>query len=362
MADEKRLFDKPMDELREAFVRTRFAQEDVFGKPDIEAWLTGQREAERPEEKTWTRFLSRGTVQPWADRDFFDLRSHATALGVLNEQFGSVGEANAYGPIYDRLAFVPRGLDPKRGLYSGDAGMLYVEDHIHGPMFVVRDEWDKSGGVTITRIRSRNENPGARTILGVVLAEWQCGRPKWREARASLCRAFEDEISRERAKAEADFDSAVAVSADGTKIVHADWVVVYDPSTRPPSSAYDGWGSRRCLIFHGETFRERKIRRESEYGRVDPYVPSDSGRLGNDFPRVPIESQIARVLRWAEYPSLLDEMDRKRRQLFVRLSYIHGVSPHEDERPQVDLRTNIFVTDPRSCPSPLPDGGVEVTV
>lgn len=42
-------FDKPMDELRETFVRARFAQEDVFGRPDIEQWLAKQRKAERPE-------------------------------------------------------------------------------------------------------------------------------------------------------------------------------------------------------------------------------------------------------------------------------------------------------------------------
>ena len=33
------LFDKTYDELREAFVRARFAEPAVFGRPDIEEWL-----------------------------------------------------------------------------------------------------------------------------------------------------------------------------------------------------------------------------------------------------------------------------------------------------------------------------------
>lgn len=335
-------FDKPMAELREAFVRTRFAQEDVFGKPDIEAWLAGQREAERPEEKTWAHFLGRRTVQSWADRDFFDLRSHATALGVLNEQFGSVGEANAYGPIYDRLAFVPRGLDPKRGLYSGDVGMLYVEDHIHGPMFVVRDECGKSGGVTITRVRGRSENPGARVILGVVFAEWQRGCPKWREARASLCRAFDDEITNERAKAEHDFDTAVAVSADGTKIVHADWVVVVP--VRLPHPRSEPWVPRnRMTVFPGAAFRALKILKSNERMRLEPHYDPFSRRIthAEDAGRAAAE-QFAIVMRSPE-PS----------QAFGYLDKGVGAKGCQD---------SCLITTADFCPSPLPDGGVEVTV
>lgn len=335
-------FDKPMTELREAFVRARFGQADVFGRPDIEEWLTGQREAERPEDKTWVHFLGRRTVQPWADRDFFDLRSHATSLGVLNERFRSVGEADAYGPIYDCLAFVPRGLDPKRGLYSGDAGMLYVEDHIHGPMFVVREEWGKDGGVTITRVRDRSKNPGARTILGVVLTEWQCGRSRWQEARASLCCAFDDAITHERAKAEADFDSAVAVSANGTKIVHADWVVVVPASLPHPRS--ESWVPRsRMTVFPGTAFRALKILKSNERMRLEPHYDPWSHRIASaeDAGRAAAE-QFAIVMRSPE-PS----------QAFGYLDKGVGAKGCQD---------SCLITTANFCPSPLPDGGVEVTV
>src|SRR3989339_826762 len=48
----KPLFDKTLDELREAFVRARFAEPNIFGRPDIEEWLEGQRKAYYPD---WSR-------------------------------------------------------------------------------------------------------------------------------------------------------------------------------------------------------------------------------------------------------------------------------------------------------------------
>ena len=43
------LFEKSMDELREAFVRNRFAEGGVFGREDIEEWVGELREAESPD-------------------------------------------------------------------------------------------------------------------------------------------------------------------------------------------------------------------------------------------------------------------------------------------------------------------------
>ena len=68
------------------------------------------------------------------------------------------------------------------------------------------------------------------------------------KAQTFLCDALGEEIPRERTKAEADFDSAVAVSADGTKIAHADYVVVL---------GHDGEG-KDDLKFPASAFRERR--------------------------------------------------------------------------------------------------------
>lgn len=356
MSEQKQLFDKPMDELREVFVRARFAEQAVFGRADAETWFAKQRYAERPQEKTWVRFLGRGSVQPWADRDFFDLRTHATSLGVLNARFGSVGDADAYGPIYDRLAFASSGRDLNRVLYSGNAGLLYVENHIHGPMFVIREEWGKGGGVTISRVRSRSENPGARTILGVVFSEWQHGRPMWRSARASLCRAFEGEIVDERERAEHDFDTAVAVSADGTQIVHADYVVVVEST-----GAYEA----KAVAYPASAFQEKLLR--------SPKMERESCRFDLSDERA--TDDIARITYALSHPG---------DPLSTRGSLGHELSPYNHngwrlasghhllqrlvdyqlrDGSKKELRERKFLLTTRDfCPDPLPDGGVEVTV
>ncbi|MCR4313792.1 MAG: hypothetical protein NUV84_00920 [Candidatus Uhrbacteria bacterium] len=42
------LFDNPLSELREAFVRARFAEPNIFGRADIEAWIKGESANEVP--------------------------------------------------------------------------------------------------------------------------------------------------------------------------------------------------------------------------------------------------------------------------------------------------------------------------
>src|SRR3989344_6646869 len=69
------LFDKPVSELREAFVRNRFAEEQYFGRPDIEDWLVGQRKAKEPDEGQWNHCLS------FSDRMIFF--ANADPIGLL---------------------------------------------------------------------------------------------------------------------------------------------------------------------------------------------------------------------------------------------------------------------------------------
>ena len=61
MTETRQLFDKPMDELREAFVRNRFGESAVFGAHDIETWLPLQRKAGRPD-TMWESFLNRSAA------------------------------------------------------------------------------------------------------------------------------------------------------------------------------------------------------------------------------------------------------------------------------------------------------------
>ena len=54
------LFKLTYDELRERFVRARFAEEQEFGNESIEGWLEEQRHADKPagdvDERPWNRY------------------------------------------------------------------------------------------------------------------------------------------------------------------------------------------------------------------------------------------------------------------------------------------------------------------
>lgn len=361
MEDRKPLFDRPMDELREAFVSARFAQEDVFGRPDIEEWIKGQYANEVPpnaDTDAWRTLLKHDELV-----DFI----HGAAILLLQKYATTLHDLGL--PRHEPTGYSHLLPLVEQGLYWGkDNRGIYLHPNPVNTqaVYLVRGKApeDREHSLTFERAGRNNLKDIHETVLEIMFAEWWRGDPKRDAARQWLCEAADVAIRRERAKAEHDFDTAVAVSADGTKIVHADWVVVTGFGT--VTHGHPGLGlavvKERLRVFPSSAFRDRKILRTERYIRIDPYVPNDSFPLRNDFPTLPVESQIARVLERAERPSLLDNVRSEERQLFVRLSVMFGLERTDPARWKIDLQTTVFITDVRHCPSPLPDGGVEVAV
>ena len=335
MSEKKKLFDKSMEELREAFVRARFAEREVFGRPDVEEWLAEQRTAERPDD-SWEQLLHK--LNKWADTDWFDFRSHATSLGVLNERIKSLGEANDYGPIYDCLAFNFSQSGRQHELFDGNDGLVYVGDHIYGPRFVIEER--ENDCLTIKRIRNLRAASNAKAIIGVVFAEWDRKRHKKELARHSICETFNDVVKDERTNAEADFDRAVAVSADGTQITCADYVVVI---------VERGNRLRHLIVYPATVFQKKKLIRSPEIQRINPYNLTDDGTTLDDIEA--INESLDASHDWAS--------DEWRRRLgdIVPFEYI---SIQELRSYRKDKEQRILLATPNFCPSPLPDGGVEL--
>ncbi|MBI4142905.1 hypothetical protein HY480_03465 [Candidatus Uhrbacteria bacterium] len=327
MTSERRLFDKPMNELREAFVRNRFGESVVFGKSEIETWLKWQREQKRPDEVTWVPFLSHDfMVMCTATAPFAHLRERATSFASL----GRTGtEKGAYGRIYFLLT---------GGLYWGhrDTG-VYADSA--SEMFVLSGAEDQ---LTMRRIGDRNRHLGASAVLDVLFAEWDRQRPRWQEARAFLCNALGEEIKRERAKAEADFDSAVAVSADGTKIWCADRVVVLSADKQ-----------RILGEFPPKAFHGRKIL----------LAPSDDRcRVPTDVRPHLITDEAAEQMQRGEYGPMARFILSVRRAEYRNSSVSQALCNFAWLLPETPGLAQVLCTTERFCPSPLPDVGVEVTV
>ncbi|MBI4098409.1 MAG: hypothetical protein HY437_00035 [Candidatus Magasanikbacteria bacterium] len=324
MGEVKQLFDKPMGELREAFVRARFAQEDVFGKPDIEEWLEAQRDLGRLNRATWERLLH---------RDAFLAHVHMSPLEVLHACATEVGGGSTdgeYGPIYFRLqgAFY-EDRNRKKRMYTNVSSSPM-------PLFVLEERRNE---LVVKRITPDNLRSAVEATVDVLLAEWDCTRAKFHAAQRWLCDALSEEITRERAKAEVDFDTAVAVSADGTKIVHADWVVVLGGSER---NATD-------YLYSADAFRTNKA----------ILVPRRDGTI------VVPKHTLALATRDQTVHEVFNRRigsGGSRRELWYRteFAYMRGQIPAQTLLPCTDGRVLLVNCD--QCPSPLPEGGVEVTL
>jgi len=340
----KSLFKKSMDELREAFVRARFAQEDVFGRADIEEWLKSQREAERPEydhtadESYWNTLFS-GDYIMWAAQKnpLVVLQERATSYQTLDHLRNPQIPSNEFPlPFEDDvlIQFIP--LFTK---FMTETRVCY--GHTHGAIIVAPDMVSNPHPYTLrVEVRGRrqcelviepfNANPlrASLYVMDVLFAEWLYGRPKRERAREYLCDALADEIAKERVKAENDFNRAVAVSDDGLKIVRADKVVVIDDE------------NNRAIVFPSKAFAVNKILRSP---RMRRYTSSETAM------------RWSRKMPFAEWVRLVGKNN------FTAICGDGQIFNNDDTRQRWDGKTRLM-TAKRFCPDPLPEGGVELKV
>lgn len=311
---EKPLFDKSMDELRESFVRARFAEEKVFGRADVEEWLAEQRQAITPEHSdtkhAWNSYLYKHLYDVANGREEEFLRQYASPNRTVPNDLGQIG-----GPRCEKEFLLMRNM-AELFLRQGDELDFYWA-YNYGPIAVSSPPGSPIYVFAVchphTIVRSLNSGD----TMEAIMASWyRYGNLK---ARKFICDAMATKIAAARIKAEADFNSAVAVSSDGTKIVCVHTVVV--ATTNPVDK------SRKLLSFPAYAFTSNKILRETKIQR-------DSDRFFN------ISSIYSKLIR--------------NQAFFVGDVSQTLVDDGEMTSPRV------FVTEEKFCPSPLPDGGVEI--
>ncbi|MBI2624080.1 hypothetical protein HYW67_01115 [Candidatus Parcubacteria bacterium] len=220
------LFIKPMAELKEAFVQARLAEEQYFGHRHVERWLERQQRTGRivhPEQ--WNRCFCRDAVLfAAAGRELEVLRQFADSSATIprgpEEYADEVRHRKRIAPLLEAIACA------NTEIYYGDVHGLIVVCGGNGPgasAFVFVEDHD-ANGKKFTAIKPLH----SVFVMDAVFATWKRGGPNAEAARTFLCDTVAGLIRKDRVEADADFDRAVAVSADGRKIVHADWVVVRD--------------------------------------------------------------------------------------------------------------------------------------
>jgi len=289
------LFDKSYKELRDNFVRARFAEGQHFGREDIEEWLEGQRQAELPDVESWEAISGLCSTNFCV---FVGTRAQVKHLLSLltPDDLGGLEQLSQKPGLYDQgmmvalhhlLSSLPEG---EVKIFGEAAEAIWLDG-----IGLLQTEWQFGSSVRLT-LHKAGPNISSRLLF----VEWAQARPNFAKAREILCNAFADVIGNIRKSAEVDFDRAVAVSADGKEIVCADevWVytdVGYDNPTRLPKSLFAQ--SKTCcrketFCRHGTFYRTmdegartlKEIIRlcqgyvDSSHPRGQYLVPFDDGR------------------------------------------------------------------------------------
>lgn len=326
---ERQLFDKTLPELREAFVRARFAEPAMFGRADVNEWLAGLQPNE-PWNDHWL-WSNQRLIEAVAAQNDNERANMRTAL--LANAATSVGWFPVTlfgGPTHATAESIFRAMRRgKKVYYSLRAGIAVVTT---GNTYRTFTQTEKFGEVTIRPTTDRD-------VYDILIEEHMQERPKAAKALAWIRQQCTAAIQSVRAAAERDFDEAVAVSADGTKIVKAGWVIAVEVER-------DG----RAWLFPASAFHAQKIRRrrDSEFGRRD-ILAAIALDLDNQRHLLTASDPTDAFLTDTRHAIMRASYDRQRSSQHQIL-----ITVANDIIPGIG---SVLVTNVNDCPSPLPAGG-----
>lgn len=334
----KRLFDKTYAELREAFVRGRFAE--AFGREDMEHW--GATCLMNPDDQNFDpgplfspALLKFGCAKVWGSRP------RVKILGAFAERINKPLEALCHGDEHAAACllslqqggcwfYIPRYDDNKEEkrefVISLGPMTMYVRVVLGAPMFL------------------HIEHATDEYVLAVIRNEFLTRGPRFRSAQRHLQELVRRAIDEVRLLAVVDFHTAVAVSADGQKIVHADWVVAVHAAGR--EGAFRGWETFRIIPV--ERCRENKLLRSEQFIR----------EKANASPRRPGHAATDEALRNIDAkdiePERVTTLVGRIVNMYSRLLY--GGMCFVEVEGKSGTRSTILITDVRLCPSGLLEG------
>ncbi|HEY4493678.1 MAG TPA: hypothetical protein VJB98_03605 [Candidatus Paceibacterota bacterium] len=241
-----KLFELSYASRRENFVQARFGQEDVFGREDIEKWLKSQKSADEPDTKAWCGYLAKDEVALEAGARELELLPELAR--VINQKHVPIG-ADAR-EVWANTSTLRLALDRHNAvLYELPNGfILAFGRHSHLSALVCTGTF-MSSEMTLDKV-------GPFRVAEAALISWYRKSTNAQNARKFLCKALEKCIKSRRTQAEAEFDAAVACSADGRKIVgDVTGVVAFDGMRRwrYPASAFVGDNK---IVRSDKMFRE----------------------------------------------------------------------------------------------------------
>lgn len=258
-----------MTNARERFVQARLAETPLCGHRDVEAWLELQRSAQLPHLPLLPNVPIISQWQRIPGSDLLRLTDPQEAHKLLVKAATSVGHFGIEHTAPKMGDWKPFGqllgthVDGAR-IFVGYHAFVIIE--VGHRLYIMRliDGFERvvQGEGLVSRPFGLDMELTSRAVADVLLGEWNRRYAKADDARKILCDAVAKTVALERARAECDFDVAVAVSEDCTKIVHADDVVVVRESEQDGNTVY---------FFHTyfpRPFQQHKLRRGDVIARM----------------------------------------------------------------------------------------------
>lgn len=218
-------------EKREIYVRRGWV--DAYNIGQLIEWLDGQQHNEKPDEPMWRKLLS--------DQNFGLRRRIDEDVRVRGPGIVITEVAEPCLPRSDNVLEFIRALgQPERWLaHHLDSGIKTVP--IGSSRLVLASVSLDPSACTIHHEEGDDEayilGLSGSDVFDAAMDSWSRGSPLRDQARLFLCRHAGWAILDMRNRAEVAFDTSVAVSDDGQRVLAADYVVVY------------GYDAKRQLTF-----------------------------------------------------------------------------------------------------------------
>ncbi len=209
-----RLMRQSLSALKQLYISAKFEYE--LGYRDPHDWLELESRSTTPNLDLWSWLMSETSGSSvFLGRETEILRKSCEPFDM--KRYGAVQ------PVDELLVSILAAFDPYRAsVYLGSAEPIVAWQHPGGCVRLVSHP-DAIG------ILAQPVSPA--DIFDVVLTTWNGGRSKALRARDCACEAGELAIAELEVGFSADFDSAVAVSWNGTTIAQADRVVIFDSAS-----------------------------------------------------------------------------------------------------------------------------------
>ncbi len=245
------IFGDELNTFKNLFTLNRYAEDYYFGRSDIERWFAKEKKSEIPDMETWKHVLQLMNKPGGYSHFVKDGESLVSALLYVGFPISKHKKCTSEDVHFkDLIEWHRRIFGMTCNDFLNHESIMFPVNFAKGGILVLKPGIGKGG--------SYREDCLQTEIAESALFSWRfLDDERAEKAKEYLCNWLERCIEKVRSDAVVDFDMAVAVSEDGKKILHSDWVLLYDVTLK------------KNTLYKGDEFKEEKVVRDNFFSRYD---------------------------------------------------------------------------------------------